>query len=276
VVHSRLKALVAIHLAVGTLPVASFLIPADVRFLPLMWAIGAVGVGQLMLLAFWVGMSKIKGLKRMAGALCGTAYLTVWPMITISWPHETAPSGISLAQSYLALFAINSLIVLLFAAVFWLIRRWSTELRQVDTSRESIAPGRFQYSILHILIVMSVVAVVLVLVRNARAADAMSAWHFWQMASMYALMIIAFLINTICAAFAALGAGQVRLRILLVLIVASLLGVAMSLAARHDTLRWWMVPSGMLVTVFPVVIVIGSLLVARSCGYRLVPKATVT
>ncbi len=131
---------------------------------------------------------------------------------------------------------------------------------------------RFQYSILHILIVMSFVAVVLTLVRNARGADALSVWHTWQVVCMFALMIITFFINTICAAFAALRAGQVRLRILLVLIVASLLGIAVSLGARHDSLAWWLVPSAMLVTVLPTAVIVGSLLVVRSCGYRLVPK----
>jgi hypothetical protein len=101
-------------------------------------------------------------------------------------------------------------------------------------------------------------------------ADVPNAWH-----NVDALMIITFLINSICAAFAALGTGQIRLRIVLVLTVASLLGIALSLAGRfdqNDMFPWWMAPP-MLMTVLSTAIVLGSLLVVRSCGYRLIPKA---
>ncbi len=69
--------------------------------------------------------------------------------------------------------------------------------------------------------------------------------------------------------------GQVRLRTVLVLTVALLLGIALSLAGRfdrNDMFLWWMAPP-MLMTVLSTSIVLGALFVVRSCGYRLIPKA---
>lgn len=268
VVIPRLRALVITHLALGVLPVAGFLVPPGNRYLPLKWAMIAVGFGQLMVLSFWVGMSTVKGVLRLVGALCGTAYVVAWPLVG-EWlsPHSTGPTSIAV---YVGLFSVYSLVFFLLAGVFWLIRRSSTELRLVANPDGLVAPARFQYSILHVLIVMAFLSVVLGLIRSARVADVRNFWH-----CVDALMIITLVVNSICAAFAALGTGQIRLRMVLVLTVASLLGIALSLAGRFDrsdVFPWWMAPP-MLMTVLSTAIVLGSLLVVRSCGYRLIPKA---
>jgi len=272
VVIPRLRALVITHLALGVFPVAGFLVPPGNPYLPLKWAMIAVGFGQLMVLSFWVGMSTVKGVLRLVGALCGTAYVLAWPFVAESLsPYSLGPTSIEeYVAQYVVQFSFFSLVVFPLAGVFWLIRRSSTELRLVANPDGLVAPARFQYSILHVLIVMAFVSVVLGLIRSARVADVPNAWH-----SLDALMIITFFVNSICAAFAALGTGQIRLRIVLVLTVASLLGIALSLAARfdrNDMFPWWMAPP-MLMTVLSTTIVLASLLVVRSCGYRLIPKA---
>ena len=268
----RLRALVITHLALGVLPVAGFLVPPGNRYLALKWALIAVGFGQLMVLSFWVGMSTVKGVLRLVGALCGTAYVVAGLLLAESLsPYSTGPTRLTeYVTLYVGLFSVYSLVVFLLAGVFWLIRRSSTELRLVADPNGLVAPARFQYSVLHILIVMAFVSVVLGLVRSARVADVPNAWH-----NVDALMIITFFVNSICAAFAALGTGQIRLRIALVLTVALLLGIALSLAGRFDRtdmFLWWMAPP-VLMTVLSTAIVLGSLLVVRSSGYRLIPKA---
>lgn len=50
------------------------------------------------------------------------------------------------------------------------------------------------------------------------------------------------------------------------------LGLAMGFAGRSEKFAWWLPPCFALATVMPTVIVVGSLLVARRHGYRLVPK----
>lgn len=273
-VISRLRALVIAHLAIGVLPVAGFLVPHGSGYLPLKWAMLGVVFGQLMLLSFWVGMSPVKGGLRLAGALCGTAYVVAWPM-TAAWLSRS-PAGwvyiIGFAVAYVARCSGFSLVVLLLAGVFVLIRRFRAELRLVANPDGLDAPARSQYSILHVLVVMALVSVALGLIQSARVADVPHARQYFE-----ALMVITFFVNTIFAAFAALGAGQVRLRIALVLTVALLLGIALSLTGRfdrNDMFLWWLAPP-MLMTVLSTGIVLGSLLVVRSCGYRLVPKGVV-
>ena len=81
-----------------------------------------------------------------------------------------------------------------------------------------------------------------------------------------------FFVNTACAVFATLGFGNVRRNIALVLAVAVLLGVAAAIAMRTDTVSWWLFGGSILIVVVPTLIVLVSLLVVRSCGYRLIRR----
>jgi hypothetical protein len=48
----RLKVLIAVHLFVGMCPLATYLVPPDIRFLRLLWVPASVSFAQLMLLSF--------------------------------------------------------------------------------------------------------------------------------------------------------------------------------------------------------------------------------
>jgi hypothetical protein len=271
-VATTLKRLVAVHLAIGLIPAASCLVRPDLRFLPLLWAMSTLTLGQLMLLSFWAGMGTSKGSRRLLGSLLGVAYVAAWPVVGKSLsPYSPRSPGIG---AYLVMFSSQSAAVFLVAGVFFLIRRRSTELRHLCGPESFPPPARFQYSILHLLLITSVVAVVLGLARGARPADTSVDVPLtdWRIVALIALVIVTFLVNSLCAAWAALGIGRIRLRVALVLLVAAMLGFALSLAARHDLLAWWLFAAMMLITVLPTAIVIVSLLVVRSCGYRLVPK----
>ena len=164
-------------------------------------------------------------------------------------------------------------VLVFFVGVFLLFRRTGTELRRVADPAEAGVPGRFQYSILHLLLIISVAAVVLGLVQSARGPGQMplSAWRNVVIA---ALVLVSMLVNLFCAAWAVLGPGRAGLRVSLVFLVATLLGTALSLGANMDQGPRWLFVSFILVFLVLTLIVIASLLVVRSCGYRLIRKAT--
>jgi hypothetical protein len=264
-VAPRLRLLVAVHLLVGMAPAATFLLPRNVWFPILERVLDSISGAQVMLLAFWLGMGTSKSIRRLLSTLCGSAYVTVWPVVALlSSPDYMGPSAIG---CYLGRFSINCAVVLVFAGILLLIRRRGGELRRVSESGTSDPPSRFQYSILHLLVITSIVAVVLGLARSTRATD--TADIGWYVATLGILLVVVFAVNSVCAVWAALGAGQVRLRVSLVLLVAILLGTALPIAARQHLVSWRAFASLLLATVLPTAILIVSLLVVRSCGYRL-------
>jgi hypothetical protein len=154
--------------------------------------------------------------------------------------------------------------------------RWTLTRRELDNA----APrkDKFQFTVLNLLVIMSFVAVVLTLVHGSRGDGNTTSvkGQNWQSAATYALGFVIYLINTACAAHAALRTGLVRRNILLVLLVSILSGVAFSLAAHQDRLGYWFIAWGTLTVLIPTLIVIASLLVVRSCGFRLIPNVAIT
>ena len=262
-----LRWLIAAHLALAVVPAVTGLAPAP---LPLTWTTASVSIGQLMLLSFWAGMGTSKGSYRLFGTVCGVAYSQFWRVPGASLgPHSHAAP----IRNILASLAAHYGVVLLLAGVFLLFRRMGTELRRAGSEEAAVGPARLQYSILHVLLIISVVAVVLGLVQTVRRPQDAPVTT-GQVVALLALVIVVVLVNLVCTAWAALGTGPIRLRVSLVLIVAVLLGIAMPLATGIDELGWRLFVAQGLVTVLSTVIVLVSLLVVRSCGYRLIPKAT--
>ena len=269
----KLRLLLAVHLIIGIAPAATHLIPPSILLLPAVWALAALSVAQLMLLSFWVGMAPTKGTKRLLGALCGTAYVSIWPVVAQCFLPEGNGQERSLITSYLVMLSSYGALIVLFAGAFILIRRRGTNLQRLSASDLQVTLPRVQYSIHQLLVIMSISCVVLALVKNARSGATSSAgFDEWQFVAAVGLMLIVFLVNVVCAAWAALSLGETHLRIALVSVVAVLLGIAFSVAAGHHREAWWLFVFGSLIPLLSTAIVILSLLVVRSCGYRLVPK----
>ena len=276
-VARRLRLLVGAHLFVGAAPLLSLLVPLEVRFLPLIWATASVSLAQLMLLAFWVGMGTSRGMVRVAGGLMGSAYVATWPaLISILSPHSQETPWREVVAWLLRAVGANCLMVLLFAGIFFLMRRWFTELRRVPDPAGPRPAARFQFSILHLLVIASIVAIVLGLMRSARPAgmDAAAPRTSWEVVAAGVLMVVVFVVNAVCAVRAPLAVGPIGIRIFLVLLVAILLGAALGLVLHYDLLTWWQLLFDVLALAVPTVVVVVSLLVVRRCGYRLVPKGT--
>jgi hypothetical protein len=151
----RLRLLVVVHLLLGLAPVAVALFPLDdIRFRPLIFAFLSVPYSQVMLLSFWVGMGTSRVIWRLLGALLGSAYLAIMPVLISIWlPHVTqlvlfwvwiphaeqilAAERISL---YLSAFVVYYVSVMALAGVFWLMRRWYAELCHIHDPRVSARP----------------------------------------------------------------------------------------------------------------------------------------
>ena len=236
--------------------------------MPFIWALFSVSCGQLMLLSFWVGMGTSKTIWRLLGALLGCPYVAAAPFLYLILSPDFAAERMSDQLIGVSLFC--AFVVLLLAGGFLLMRRWFCELRRIPDPAAS-ARSRFQYSILHLLLFTSIVAVVVGLTRSARTAEALHTTG-WQAMAGNLLLLVGLLVNSLCAARAPLGTERIGLPVFLVCVVAILFGVAVGVALRWDRSVWWVFPCTVLAVSLPTVIVVVSLLVVRSCGYRIIPK----
>lgn len=276
-IRSRLAWLVGAHLALAAAPLLSLLFTPEMHLMILMWATFAVPVGSLMALSFWVGMGRRRLVQRVFVGLAGSAYVALWlfvleVVLKIGAPGQQLDSGI---VRYLQLSIPYVVIVVLFGGMFMIMRRrWSLE---AQTAAHAPTPdGGLRFSVLNLLVISSSLAVVLTLIQASRGESKtlMNVTTTWQTVSSNVLGFGIYFINTACAAHATLRPGNVRRNILLVLLVSTLLGVAISFATRQDLFGWTFVAGGALISVIPTAVVMITMLVVRSCGYRLVRQPT--
>jgi hypothetical protein len=261
--------LVAGHLVLGILPVLSGQIPPDVRLLPLIWAPSSLSISQIMLLAFWAGMGKSRAAVRLLGLVAGIGYATAWlALAEVFSPYSAQESDFG--QNYAGLFGVGCGMAVMFTGLFLIMRRWWFDLRRLN-ELDAPPPSRFQYSLLHVLVIASLVCVTLALMQKARRDIDQPLTQSHTLA-LNALALLIFLVNVFCAVRATLGAGAAALPIFLSLLTAALLALALALGIGHDRLGWWVFAGSVLVLSLPAAILIASLLVVRSSGYRLMPK----
>jgi thiol:disulfide interchange protein len=111
-------------------------------------------------------------------------------------------------------------------------------------------------------------AIVLSLTRMERAGMA----EGLRIVAFIMLPLLVFLINSFCVAIASLGNGRVAFPVFLVCVLAVFLAAALAVATQWDKSGWWAFVGFVLAMSAPSVIAIASLLVVRSCGYRLIRK----
>lgn len=259
----RLRLLVLAHLLISPAPAVAFLAPADIRYLPVIWLGSSVLLAQLMLLAVWLGLGRCELHWRLIATALGCAWLTTWACLPQIATQATA-------ERWHLLFGMSLGSVAVWAGVFFAVRRFKADLQIATPGRQVPVETRWQFSILHLLIVTAVVAIVLGLAQGAEAGRQDS--EGWGNLVASALMIVTFLINLYCAVWATLGEARIGWRLGLVVLVAVLLGVAISLPSGIQLLGWWLFAAMVVVMTAPTLIVAASLLVVRSCGYRLVPS----
>lgn len=265
----RLKMLVAGHLLASTAQAAALLMPAHVNYLPSMWALMSLAIAQLILLSFWAGMGSQRIVVRLSLAMLGSVYLAALPLLGSILASRPGTSQTDLSEEFLQAAGGYGALIVFLTAIFAAARRWYMELRLTSAAEQIIQAKHYQFSILHLMVVTTVAAIVLALMRFASGAAAAD----WQRAAGDVLMVVALVINALCASWAALAVGPVQLRVGVVLFVAPLLGSAEAFSGSGPSVVWWLSPVFAMFLALPSAIILGTLLVVRSCGYRLVARA---
>lgn len=235
-----------------------------------MWVISSLPLGVLLTLSVWLGMGKTRLLWRVAIALAAVLYVGSFTLFGIFSQATESSTLTEMIMIFLQAAGELAMLLFLLGGTFFLVSR-RFEITRFDADTLPTSGDRMQFSIFQILIVMSVVAIVLCLLRLVRAAIGHEP-STWESITLYAFMFVNFFLTTACAAFAALGTGKILRNVVLVSIVTVLLGATMAVAIGNKDMGWWLSAGMALVVIVPMAVVLVSLLVVRSCGYRLVRR----
>lgn len=269
----RMRQLIAAHLVLAAAPALQFVFLGSEFLIVWLWLLTTLPFGSAMTLSVWTGLGHASIGQRLFTSAVATAYLGLWyavgnAILSPQWPGT--PSFLDIYGTALIPFG---LVFVLFGAMFLLLGRFY-QIVGVD----SIAPKQestgVRFSMLHVLALMSIVAVILSLVRVVRDARPTEEASLISWSSEDTLGAIVFLLNAACATYAALWPSNVKRNVSLVLLVTVLLGVVIGSATRNDESVWWQFVASMSIGIIPTVVQLVSLLVVRSCGYRLICRNT--
>lgn len=269
----RLLWLVAFHCVAVTSPALAVFVPMDVATLPILWALFAIAFGSILTLAVWIGMGAGRMLRRLLTGFLASAYFAIWLTLFDYFQPNRRPHAAEWVTNYVGGAALLSAVLLIFGGMFGLLGR-RYQLTRSSTAVMSVGKSRFQFSVLHVLVLMSIVAIILSLTRFVRETIETNADEtVWNLIAVYSLAVIIYFINIACAAFAALGVGSMKRNVALALIVSVLLGTSIAFTTRNDTTGWWLFVGSIATVIIPMLVQLLSLIVVRSCGYRIVRRS---
>jgi hypothetical protein len=263
--------LIAFHLIVPIAPAVAFQFIADGFPIAFIWILAALPFGSCMTLGVWLGMGRSRFWWRLLTSILGVAYLAFWIGLGSALANNWDLSVADVLRSYLNGLIPFGIGLLLFGGLFLLLGR----IYRIDRDcplLEAPAPGRFRFSVLHVLVLMSLVAVILTLLRSVRATTPERTTSFLGWSADDSLGAVVFLLNAGGAAYATLSPMNVKRNLSFVIVVSILSGVVIAFATNNDQSDWWLFLASMSVGIIPTLVELGSLLVVRSCGYRLVGR----
>ncbi|MFN0020114.1 MAG: hypothetical protein ACKVP0_17780 [Pirellulaceae bacterium] len=271
-IPTKLRTLVAVHLVLTALQLVELYQMTHVSsvwMMPVFWGAHGVIVGQLMLLAFWSGLGTARPDSRIAVTFAGTVYvafwssashlISLWVLPNSFWGSWFIHFGVQFGQS--------GLLVMILGGVFLIMRRWFAHLECVTDVQVPAETSRFQFSIQHLLVITTVTAIFL-----ASRRGKLEPLDVRLMIITTVLMLGVFIVNALYAVRVTLRKGPIGGRMFLVFVVAILLGFGLSLIAGLHHLSWWLAALFAWSMTVPTLVIVLSLLVVRSCGYRLIPN----
>jgi hypothetical protein len=261
-----MKFLVGVHLALSVAPMA-ILVVREVEASPVTWLFGSLSLAQIMLVAFWAGLGTSRPLVRLLWALTGGAYLAIWSAL---WMTLTAPDGREVSFFALYPFALAAFCmgILALAGIFLIFRRWVVRLRRIEDPAMFDIQHRPQYSWMSWIALATFATGILAMTLVGRIRNNALADLARDVAPIVDLLAMAF-----AAPWATLSGGKAARRIAMVLALGLVLAILQLIGRRYVgslVLPWQIYASDLLMIVLPALIMIASLLVVRSCGYRLV------
>lgn len=274
--QSRIRWLVAVHLVLAAAPLLILLVPTTnsyfMYFIPLMWVLISIPFGSMLTASIWIGLGKARWPWRLFFGLLACFYVAIW--FDLYEPSTSSGSRhfADYLMNYLETVTGLCSMVLPAGCAFMIVARWF-ELKVSDQSTPPAKSG-IRFSLLQILLLMSAVAIVLSLMHAVRssAGNEQRPESTAHEVADYAFLIVIEFINSALAVGAALKPGKFVGRVAMVLLVSFVLGAAIALGMGQDEASWWLFACSMLIAIVPTLVVVLSLLVVRSCGYRLVRR----
>ncbi len=271
----RMRWLIAAHLVLAAAPVLQFMFLGRELLIVGMLGLAMLPFGSAMTLSVWTGLGRAAIGWRLLTSGIATAYLGMWYAVGNAILGSFWPGTTSFFDIYPTALVPFALAFCLFGSMFLILGRFY-EIVPSNSIPVVQASTSVRFSMLHVLVLMSVVAVILSLMRVVREAKPTETASAASWTAEDTLGSVVFLLNAGCAAYAALWPSNVKRNVALVLIVTVLLGVVMAFATRSDESVWWQFVASMLIGIIPTVVQLVSLLVVRSCGYRLIRRDTMS
>ncbi len=288
----RLRWLVAAHASLAMLPAVNRLLPWETRYLGeggqlFDWALKGLLLAQLTLVAFWVGLGTNRIGWRISAAAVSCVYLAFWQTIGGCAPRliqfglgpGRSPEDVSrlswdaFPQNVMHSAGAIGIFCAIFAAAFLIVRRWFNELEWMAGAQGIVRDRAIQYAGFAMLAMTVNVALPCIARREMNLADPLG-WH-----ADASTACVAFPFNAMCAVWATLVAGRIRWRVLLAFLLAASTAVSIWTGGYSAwfgaglpygaTIGAWRVLRWVIVSLLPLVILIGSLLTVRTCGFFL-------
>ena len=265
----------------GAAPLLVLLVPKNnsfAYFIPFVWTVVSIPFGSMLTAAVWVGLGKARWPWRLLGGILFCFYVAIWFVMYEPSLNIVPQRLIDVLVSYLETAAGFCALVLSVGCSFMVIGRWF-ELRIPELNTISIKSG-IRFSMLQMLLLTSAVAIVLSLLQATRSSggDEVRAESTGHEIVSYAFLFVIEFINSALAVGATLRLGRIIGRVAMVLLVSLALGVAIALGMGLDEdspwfgHNWWLFACSTFIAVVPTLVVVVSMLVVRSCGYRLVRR----
>lgn len=223
---------------------------------PLLVQVGylALVVSEAMLLGMWIGFSGQPWLVRAGGGLVGAAWLYL--LAFAPFPLKSLAEAIQLSGFMLPIPFVVALAAL---GLRW----WLTALRRAD-EWPAPAPGKdWQFTLGSLIGFMLAVSMLLALGKFLHNFDRGSALVFVGVVCLIAVLAIGLLV------WACLGIGRPAVRVPVATTGMFAIGMLVPYYTADIELWRYLIWAGLMFAIS--VLMIGTLLVLRSCGYRLVP-----
>jgi hypothetical protein len=211
---------------------------------------------EILLFGMWLGLSTAPGKFKLGGLVAGTVWLAALCL---------APVPFRSLATALPLLAIVGVPLLIVAASGATCRRWLAKLERRDVWKLRPISEELQFSLKSLIGLTVVISVLLGLARLVQLFHATAELVIVSFLSCAFALVAA--LATGMLIWASLGPGQAVIRVPIVIVALPLLGLLPPYSMGGGTYRYIVWPSLMAVIAAGTA---GSLLVVRSCGYRLV------
>jgi hypothetical protein len=202
---------------------------------------------QSSLLALWAVMAPFALLVRIVGWIAGSVYLT----LLLRWALDE--------DMAIPMALVETLIVTI---TLFVVRQRNAHLCRISTQPGEQERSGLQFSIRGLMIFTLAVAVLITVVKQLREAEGAKTDVF-----VIGIWVVSLVVTSLAAIWAMLGLRSPYARSIAVLIMSVMLGWCFSYGIGQ---HWEYYVYGMVIMFLQTALLVGSLLVVRSSGYRLV------